>query len=135
MSSSENRNVLSTATGCSDCSKKLHWEFFNMLDPGLQSNFLSDHSNNTSFKGVVSFIWGGRQMLNNSINKTYCHIICLYLIGNIKFMLWSFPLLSNSIKRPCLLVLIVLIMNYMAVFCWHSYMHLFSYNDVFNFYS
>ena len=91
VSSSENRNVLSTATGCSDCSKKLHWEFFNMLNPDLQSNLLSDHSNNTSFKGVVSFIWGGRQMLNNSINKTYCHIICLYLIGNMKFMLWSFP--------------------------------------------
>ena len=43
MSSSENYNMLSDATGCPDCSKKLHRGCFNMLNP----NLLSDHSGNT----------------------------------------------------------------------------------------
>ena len=44
MSSSKNRNMLSTASGCPDCFDNLHRGFLNML----KSDSFSDHSRHTS---------------------------------------------------------------------------------------
>ena len=53
VSSNKNRNMLSNATGCPDFSKNLHGgSVFDMLNPNLPSDLLSDHSSNTSFKGA-----------------------------------------------------------------------------------
>ena len=48
MSLCKNRNTLSNANGCPNCSKISHARFFNTLIPNLQSDWLSDHSRHTN---------------------------------------------------------------------------------------
>ena len=52
MSSSENRNMLSNACGCRDCSISLHGRNFQYAEFKLATYLLSDHSRHTSFKEI-----------------------------------------------------------------------------------
>ena len=56
MSSSGNRNMLSIATGCPDCSKSFEKGFTNML-PQNQSDLLIDHSRHSSYCMIYPIEW------------------------------------------------------------------------------
>ena len=63
--------MLSNATGCPNCgSKKLPRGFFNMWNPNLPSDLLSDHSGNTSFEVNLEMII---KMLANQTTSYLIH--------------------------------------------------------------
>ena len=56
MSSCKNRNALSNATGCTDCSDNFHVESYHVLNPNFPSDLLYNHSKQTILKKIAKFL-------------------------------------------------------------------------------
>ena len=75
MSSSKNYNMLTTPLVTPIASKFRNGEFFNMLNPKLQSDLLSDHSRHISFDYIHTL---------QAESLSLWRIICMKLEGSVR---------------------------------------------------